>query len=284
MQSRSCAASEFEHPVPVDFLSEAAFKKSVTIDRSKLSPSDMEDIERAQLQLRSIGLLGDDVDLIDALTSLQTSGALAKYDPATKRATVRGKKLDGARKVTLAHELTHTLQDQHFNLIKLQRAADRNHSSDALKALVEGDAVRVQQLYAADLPAAERNEYQQSQVAGSNGTLADLRAQGVPDSLSVLFQTPYTLGPLMLDVVHAVKGEQAIDGLFRDPPAADSAFLTPSTLVDGATLTKVAPPTLADGERGEGQARRVRPVRALPDARLALGSGYRARDRRRLGG
>ena len=145
------------------------------------------------------------------------------------------------------------MQDQHFNLIKLQRASDRNHSSDALKALVEGDAVRVQQLYAAQLPAAERAEYQQSQISGSDGALADLRAQGVPDSLSVLFQTPYTLGPLMLDVVQAVNGKKAIDALFGDPPAADSAFLTPSTLVDGAKLAKVATPTLADDERAQGK-------------------------------
>ena len=80
-------------------------------------------------------LLGDDVDLIDALSTLQTSGELAKYSLKTKRTTVRGKKLDGATKVTLAHELTHALQDQHFNLTKLQRAADRTHSSDALRAL-----------------------------------------------------------------------------------------------------------------------------------------------------
>ena len=245
---------EFEHPVPVDFLTEAAFKKGVAIHPDKLSPADQESLALAQLQLRAIGLLGDDVNLADALSSLQTSGALAKYDPGTKRATVRGKKLDGATKVTLAHELTHALQDQHFNLIKLQHVAERNHSSSALKALVEGDAVRVQQLYAADLPVAERTEYQQSQVNGSNGVLADLRAQGVPDSLSVLSQSPYTLGPLMLDVVQAVNGEKAIDGEFRDPPAADSAFLTPSTLVDGAKPTKVATPTptLADGERVQG--------------------------------
>ena len=98
----------------------------------------------------------------------------------------------------------------------------------------------------------------------------------MPDSLSVLFQTPYILGPLMLDVVHAVKGEKAIDGLFGDPPAADSAFLTPSTLVEGAKLTKVVTPTLADGERGKGKPDVFGPFRALSDARLALGSGCRA--------
>ena len=58
------------------------------------------------------------------------------------------------RRSTLAHELTHALQDQHFDLTKLQKAATRSHSSGALRALVEGDARRVQLLYAR--PAVER--------------------------------------------------------------------------------------------------------------------------------
>ena len=93
---------KFEHPVPVDFLSVAAFKKNIAVNPKKLSADDKEQIQRAQSQLRSIGLLPDDVDLIDATSSLRTSGVLALYDPATKRATVRGKKLDAATKVTLA--------------------------------------------------------------------------------------------------------------------------------------------------------------------------------------
>jgi hypothetical protein len=75
----------------------------------------------------------------------------------------------------------------------------------------------------------------------------------VPDSLIVLFQSPYTFGPLMLEVVEAIRGGKAIDGLFRTPPEADSAFLAPSTLVDHSKLTKVAAPTLAADERSEGK-------------------------------
>ena len=273
---------EFEHPVPVDFLSEAAFKKNLEVDRNKLSGDDKKDIQRAQSQLRSIGLLADNVDLIDAISSLQTSGALAKYDPKTKRVTVRGKKLDGATKVTLAHELTHALQDQHFDLTKLQKTANRNHASDALKALVEGDARRVQLLYADQLSSAERDQYEQFQKTGADQALAETRAQGVPDSLSVLFESPYTLGPPMLAVVEATEGKQAIDGLFRDPPKADSAFLTPSTLVDGSKLTKVAPRKLAADEPAVGKADVFGPfslylmlaARSDPVAALAIADGW----------
>jgi hypothetical protein len=244
---------KFERPVPVTFLSDAAFEKKVRVDKGKLSASDKAEIERSEAQMRAVGLLPDGVNLIDAVSSLQTSGALAYYDPKTKRATVRGEQLDVATKVTLAHELTHALQDQHFGLEKLQRTARRKHGSAALTALVEGDAVRVQQLYAAQLPSAERAAYAASGSSGAEDALREARAAGVPDSLVVLFQSPYALGPLMLEFVQAAKGGHAIDGLFRHPPTADSAFLTPSTLVDGSTVTNVSPPALQAGERADGK-------------------------------
>lgn len=273
---------KFEHPVPIAFLSEAAFEQKVTVKQGKLSADDKAEVKRAEAQLRSVGLLAGDVNLIDAVSSLRTAGALAYYDPKTKRATVRGKVLDAATKVTLAHELTHALQDQHFDLVELQRAADRNHSSDALKALVEGDAVRVQQLYADQLPGDERAQYDKTRNAAAGNALDEARAKGVPDSLVTIFQSPYTLGPLMLQVVKATKGEHAIDGLFRDPPTTDSAYLTPTTLVDGAKPTKVAPPALAAGERADGKPEvfgafalyLILAARSDPVAALAVADGW----------
>jgi hypothetical protein len=244
---------KFERPVPVDFLSEAAFKNRVTVDRSKLSPEDEEEVRRSQEQLRAVGLLPGDVDLLSAQSSLRRSGALAFYDPDTKRATARGKKLTPAVKVTLAHELTHALQDQHFDLNRLQRAAARNNASAAFTALVEGDAVRVQQLYVDKLSDDERAAYERSRSTGARSALGDVHAAGVPDSLLVFFETPYVLGPLMLQVVAAAEGQRAIDALFREPPTADAAFLTPTTLVDGSTVTNVEPPALQSGEVGEGK-------------------------------
>ena len=62
---------EFEHPVPVDFLSEPRSRRTSRSTANKLSADDKKEIARAQSQLRSIGLLADDVDLIDALSSLR---------------------------------------------------------------------------------------------------------------------------------------------------------------------------------------------------------------------
>ena len=85
---------KFDHPVAARFLDDAAFEKKVAVDRSKLTKEDKESIARAQGQLRAVGLIGSDVDLLDATESLQQSGVLAYYDPKTKQITVKGTDLD----------------------------------------------------------------------------------------------------------------------------------------------------------------------------------------------
>ena len=152
-----------------------------------------------------------------------------------------------------AHELTHALQDQHFDLNALQKRATRNHGTAALTALVEGDAVRVQQHYADELPPDQRAQYESTRSSGASGALATAHARGVPDSLVAMFQTPYALGPSMLDVAQAAGGSGAVDALFRRPPLADVSYLAPRTLVDGVTPASVDPPALQPGETANGK-------------------------------
>ena len=107
---------------------------------------------------RALGFIDGKVDLLRAFDTSQSSGTLAYYDENERDIVVRGTTLDVAHRVTLAHELTHVLQDQHFNLTKLHLQASRSDTGDpsAFKALVEGDAVRIQQAYLKQLPKADQ--------------------------------------------------------------------------------------------------------------------------------
>src|SRR5438309_1674137 len=80
---------DFVHPVAAEFLDDAAFEKKVAVDKGKLTKQDKADIERAQGQLRAVGLIGPDVDIVDATSSLQSSGVLAYYSPKTKKITIK---------------------------------------------------------------------------------------------------------------------------------------------------------------------------------------------------
>ncbi len=245
---------DFEHPVAAEFLDDAAFEKKVTTDRGKLSTQDKRDLERSQAQLRAVGLIGADVDLFDAVGSLQTSGVLAYYDPKTKKITVKGTNLDDvSTRVTVAHELTHALQDQHFDLQKLEKAAAADHGSTVLHTIAEGDAVRIQNAYEKTLSAADQQAYASQDAQTSEQAQSEITAKGVPDSLSVVFQAPYVLGPSMLDAVIAKDQDKGVDALFEDPPTADAAFVTPSTLIDHRTFQTVPTPKLEAGEKRAGK-------------------------------
>ena len=72
--------------------------------------------------------------------------------------------------MTLAHELTHVLQDQHFDLRKIEaRAAEdeerRGGSSGAMLALIEGDANRVEETYLKGLGPVDRERVRPSAAA-----------------------------------------------------------------------------------------------------------------------
>jgi hypothetical protein len=244
----------FEHPVAAEFLSDADFEKKVAVDKGKLTKQDKEEIERSQGQLRAVGLIGPDVDIVDAMSSLQTSGVLAYYSPKTKSITVKGTSTDDvATRVTVAHELTHALQDQHYDLRKLSKEAAKDHGSTPLRTLVEGDAVRIQNEYAKSLSEADQQAYEQERANNSSEARSEIDAKGVPESLSVLFEAPYDLGPTMLDALIAKEQVAGVDALFEHPPTADASFLTPSTLLEHRVFQPVKTPALVAGEKRSGK-------------------------------
>ncbi len=245
----------FDHPVPVRFLSGAAFAEEVTLDRGELTASEEEEIARSEATLRAAGLVGGDLDLVESLSDLQVSGVLAYYDPDDETITVRGKDLDVPTRVTMVHELTHALQDQHFDLARMNRRARRAHGVAAARALIEGDAKRVETAYRVTLSDDERAEYERWQR--DTGALVEesLAAEGVPAALVAIFQSPYLLGQEMLRLVIAGRDEDAVDALFEDPPRSEVSYLDPRSLLDDGTVRAVAAPALGPGEERVGPRR-----------------------------
>jgi hypothetical protein len=153
---------DFEHPVPVRFLTDTQFTKEFKTDESDLTADDKKDLEQTAGLLRAVGL--SQVDGKQLLADYGAVGAAdtdAFYDQEKKEIVIRGKELDVTSKVTVVHELTHALQDQRFDLNKLDAHAGTS-GAGALLALVEGDAVRIEQEYVATLSQREQDEYDSS--------------------------------------------------------------------------------------------------------------------------
>jgi hypothetical protein len=73
----------FVHPVPVRFLSPAKFAKTLTTDETDLSNDDRRQLEQATGQLRALGLIAGDVNLLKASNDAQP----APWTPTTRSRT-----------------------------------------------------------------------------------------------------------------------------------------------------------------------------------------------------
>jgi hypothetical protein len=243
---------EFEHPVYVDFLEEAAFTKKVTSDEEDLTDEDRKEIEQATGMFRALGLLEGDLDLFDTFNDLNSAGIIGYYSYEDERIRIRGTELTPAVRSTLVHELTHVLQDQHFDLEEMtEKAEDDSSASSALDALIEGDARRIETAWRDDLSEEDRAAVVESKEEQSQGF--EEEAVDIPEVLTTMMSSPYALGEALLAVAVEQGGDRAVDDLFERPPATDEHLLDPWTIVqDHAVAIDVDVPELADGEESFG--------------------------------
>jgi hypothetical protein len=248
----------FEHPIPVEFLTDAAFQKRVRHDDVKVSASDRRAAQRELGELRALGLVQGDVDLITAEKDLSGSDTLGYYDQDAKKMVIRGTALsDTETRVTVVHELTHADQDQHFDLNKLDDATKSSGAESALTALVEGDATRIEDQYLSSLSKSEQNAYDKAlnheldtnKPGDANGDLAN-----VPPVLGLFDEAPYDFGEPFVDALAAKNGTTAIDGAFRHPPTTEQEIVDPVVYFSNLQPLKVAAPKLAAGEKRQGSA------------------------------
>jgi len=96
-------------------------------------------LELEGLMLKLLGALPPDYRYRESLLDLYTERLSAFYSPEFKRFVLAGV-LGNDRDTILAHELTHALQDQHYDLNGLTRPEFSNDVILARTAIFEGDA------------------------------------------------------------------------------------------------------------------------------------------------
>ena len=245
---------EFEHPVYVDFLSDAEFKKQVTADADDLTDEDRKEIDQVTGLLRALGLVEGDLDLFDESNELQGEGVIGFYSYDDERLRIRGTEITPSVESTIVHELTHALQDQNFDLgqrfKELDEADEANSSAavDGFQALVEGDARRIEGKWRDSLSAADRRALDKDK--GKESDDLEAGAKDVPEVLKAMQAAPYELGQALLAVAVEEGGDSAVDNLFRSPPKTEEQQLDPWTLIaDHQGFLSVPAPELADGEK-----------------------------------
>jgi hypothetical protein len=226
----------FLEPVQVKVVGDAAFRRAL----GDGDPGDPADAEVEAGVLRALGLIkrGDDVGQVDLLDADTVAGF---YDTETKELVVRGGRLTPFVRQVLVHELTHALDDQHFDLDP--DLAD-DEAALAFDALVEGDAVAVENRYVESLSPAERREAAAEEDAtfGSNGSGSD----NTPEVFLDLGDFPYVDGPAMVTALVTAGGQARVDAAFAAPPSTSAEVMHPGRYLAGRGRATV-PPVAADG-------------------------------------
>src|SRR6266550_2142256 len=110
-------------------------------------------IHAAEVTLKRLGLAPPDFQFRSLMLRVLTEQVAGYYDPKTGEFHLADWiNLDGQRPV-MAHELTHALQDQHFNLRRFAHWPKGDSDAElAAHALIEGDASLAMTLYVANNP------------------------------------------------------------------------------------------------------------------------------------
>ena len=217
--------------------------------KDSLSTKDRAQIADYVALYRSVGLLSGKVDLFGSMKTLADTGTLAFYDPTDKHVYIRGTKMTVDLRITLVHELTHVLQDQHFDLLKIEKAADKaNGDSMAVHALVEGDAEDIESQAVDQLSAADKKAYDATQLKLSSNDDAK-KLQALPKVFVDSFSAPYDFGEQFVKILKDQGGESAIDAAFRKPPTSFAEIWNPFVYLEGQKPLAVTAPKLPKGAK-----------------------------------
>jgi hypothetical protein len=201
------------------------------------------------LTLAAFDALDPDTDLYTLLLQLYAEQIAGFYDPETEQIyVIAGADTMGQmERLIYAHEYTHALQDQHFDLeaLGLRDDADKVYDDDhlaAIQALVEGDATLLtQQFLEAHYTPDEMMELLE-EMEGIETPVFD----AAPEVLSDGLMFPYTHGLIFAQALYDEGGWAAVDRGYADPPRSTEHILHPERYLAGDEPQVVSMPPLTD--------------------------------------
>jgi hypothetical protein len=186
---------------------------------------------RADAQmLTMLGLLAPGTDLGDAAASTYGESVAGYYDPRSGRMRI----VEGAQtanrvlyEMTVAHELTHALEDQRFDF-DLERLAAGDDAALAYTALIEGTATALMYRYVARRFAAQ-------ETFGGLAASAFQPTGDLPPFLMAQLVFPYTAGEAFVQrLLELGNGKwTVVDAALRfRPPASTEQVIHPEAYVE----------------------------------------------------
>ncbi len=238
------------HAVPCDFITKA--KVNEFLNKRIQEETKPDEIRAEELTLKKFGLVPQDFDLAKTTVDLLTEQAAAFYDYEGK---------EGGRKAlfiteststepqepVLAHELSHALADQSFNLAKyIHQGRKSDDGSTARLAVMEGQATWLMSEYLArqnnqSLKTSPSLVAMMSTVSESGGDQYPVFDKA-PLYLRLSLVFPYTKGMLFQNAVIERDGNGAFAEVFRHPPLSTQQIIHPEKYFSNVKPTEPSLP------------------------------------------
>ena len=235
---------DFDEPFTVRYYSAADIDTS---DASDFYPQEY--IENYDQIIRAIGLYHGEIppnsQRITGSQEADLPNLPPYYDPADRSINIpRPEYLqEGADlESIMAHELTHALQDMHFDLDRLLTSATNSDQLIARQALVEGGATLVELLVENARADMAPDSILQRVI---NDALNVMPPEGPPGFLFEQYHTPYVRGQAFVFALKRYGGWDAVNRAYINLPASSEHILHPDKYIAGESPEKIALPALA---------------------------------------
>lgn len=229
-------------PVPCDLITKD--KVNEFLKKRIKEATTPQQIRAEELTLKKFGFVPADFNLEKTTVDLLTEQAAAFYDYDQKKLFVTETTSAETEAPVLAHELSHAIADQNFNLGKfIKQGRKSDDASTARLAIMEGQATWLMSEYLAhklgqSLKNAPALVKMMSALADNTSGQYPVFDQA-PLYLRETLVFPYTKGMLFQQAVFERDGDQAFAEVFRRPPDSTQQILHPEKYFDHVEPVKL---------------------------------------------
>lgn len=226
---------KFKRPVGVRIVTPVEAREYFLGRAAKLWPPEKVRVDQAvYIQL---GLVAPGSDLLKLFLDLLQEQARGYYDPGTDTFCLVGTQDTAAAQVIMAHELTHALDDQYYDIDALATKAQDDDASTALSSVVEGSGTLVMSAYMVQEAQAGRLSTDVLAKLQATEAQGNARLKAAPPYIQRTLVAPYALGMSFLlrgNVLALMAGVKAedVNHAFSAPPQSTEQVLHPEKYWD----------------------------------------------------
>ena len=236
------------------------------LDRAMMTTDELKDVvtndffvdyppEEAALDsdfLSVLGLVEPGFDLLQFYKDLYSEQVAGYYDSETKEMyVIADEGFGGLERMTYAHEFTHVLQDQTYDMenglmVNEDYCDQASEYCSAVTALIEGDATLSEQYWFLR----DSTDQDKIDVSDFQSTYVSPVYDSAPEYMKQDFLFPYQQGFTFVNQLYSENGWRSIDKAYKNPPITTEQIMHPEKYPDDRPIQVTLPdltPILGEG-------------------------------------